>query len=722
MLFAPSARGKICAYIFAVAATPAFAESPAPAPQSSADAGTSSITLDTIEIISQELNAARLQIQPSLGASTYTFSPEALQTIPQGENALLNQVLLQMPGVAQDSFGQIHVRGEHANVQFRINGVQLPEGLSVFGQALETRFANSISLLTGALPAQYGFQTAGVLDIQTKTGLTNPGFALSMYGGSFKWLQPSFEYGGHEGPVDWFLTGDYLGNDRGIENPAATFNAIHDATQQFHGFAYMSGIIDPDTRVSVVGGAFDGRFQIPNNPGQVPSLGLNVLGATSFNSNLLNEVQHEATQFGLISLQKHVGDINLQLSAFVRNSVLSFSPDAIGDLLYNGITPFARRSDLAEGVQADASWRINDSLTLRGGFLGQVETTAFDTTSFVLPVDATGAQTSIVPLSIVDNGARTGGLYGVYLQDEWRISPALTLNTGLRFDGVNEYTNETQLSPRVNLVLKATDATTVHAGYSRYFVPPPFELVAPTTLALFNNTTASPAVQQDGIVKAERSHYFDVGVNQIIVPGLTVGLDGYYKLATNLIDEGQFGAPIILTAFNYAKAYVAGGIFTISYDQGPWSIYGNAAYSRAMGNNIISEQFNFAPDELAYIAQNYIHLDHDQTWTASAGAAYTFNQGTKYQTRVSVDLVAQSGLRASTPTIPNGASLPEYATVNASVVQKLDLGFGQATELRLDVLNIGDAVYEIRNGTGVGVGAPQYGIRRAILAGLTQRF
>jgi len=141
-----------------------------------------------------------------------------------------------------------------------------------------------------------------------------------------------------------------------------------------------------------------------------------------------------------------------------------------------------------------------------------------------------------------------------------------------------------------------------------------------------------------------------------------------------------------------------------------------------MGNNIISEQFNFAPDELAYIAQNYIHLDHDQTWTASAGVAYTFNPGTKYQTRVSLDLVAQSGLRASTPTVPNGASLPEYATVNASVVQKLDLGFGQATELRLDVLNIGDAVYEIRNGTGVGVGAPQYGIRRAILAGLTQRF
>ncbi|QBR70510.1 TonB-dependent receptor [Beijerinckiaceae bacterium] len=720
MLFAPHGWVKMSALILTLAGAPAFAETPVPAPQNPADAGT--ISLDSVEVISEALDAARLQIQPSLGASTYYFGPEALQTIPQGENAPLNQILLQMPGVAQDSFGQVHVRGDHANVQFRINGVQLPEGLSVFGQALETRFAHSISLLTGALPAQYGFRTAGVLDIQTKTGLTNPGLAVSMYGGSFNWLQPSFEYGGSYGPVNWFFTGDYLGNDRGIENSAATFNALHDATQQLHGFAYMSGIVDPDTRVSLMGGAFNGRFQIPNNPGQVAALGLNVLGAKSFNSTLLNEVQHEATQFGVLSLQKHIGDVDLQLSAFVRNSVLSFSPDTLGDLLYNGITPFARRSSLAEGVQADASWRINDSHTLRGGFLGQVETIAFDNNSFVLPVDAAGGQTSNVPLGILDNGGRTGGLYGFYLQDEWRLLPALTLNYGFRFDGVNEFTNETQLSPRVNLVLNATDTTTVHAGYSRYFVPPPFELVSPNTVALFNNTTAAAATQRDDIVKAERSHYFDVGINQIIVPGLTVGLDGYYKLATNLLDEGQFGAPIILSAFNYAKAYVAGAVFTVSYDQGPWSIYGNAAYSRAMGTDINSAQFNIPPDELAYIAQNYIHLDHDQTWTGSAGIAYTFNQGTKYQTRVSADLLAQSGLRSGTPTVPNGGSLPAYAVVNASIVQKLDLGIWQGTELRIDVLNIGDSIYQIRDGSGVGVGAPQFGIRRAILAGLTQRF
>src|SRR5207249_7014397 len=140
-LFPPFARPKISAFALAIAAAPAFAENSAPAPP--ADPAASQITLDTVEVTSEKLDIARLQIQPSLGASTHYFGPEALETIPQGENAPLNQVLLQMPAVAQDSFGQIHVRGEHANVQFRINGVQLPEGLSVFGQALETRFARS---------------------------------------------------------------------------------------------------------------------------------------------------------------------------------------------------------------------------------------------------------------------------------------------------------------------------------------------------------------------------------------------------------------------------------------------------------------------------------------------------------------------------------------------------------------------------------------------------
>src|ERR1700716_484541 len=101
-----------------------------------ANAAAGELSID-VDVVSRRLDIARQQIQPSLGASVYQFSPEALQAIPQGQNAPLNQVLLQAPSVAQDSFGQIHLRGEHANVQYRLNGVQLPEGISAFGQTIE---------------------------------------------------------------------------------------------------------------------------------------------------------------------------------------------------------------------------------------------------------------------------------------------------------------------------------------------------------------------------------------------------------------------------------------------------------------------------------------------------------------------------------------------------------------------------------------------------------
>jgi outer membrane receptor protein involved in Fe transport len=701
----------VAAAILACAALPARAQ----------DATVAEPSID-LDVEAQRLDAVRQQIQPSLGASVYTFSPQTLQAVPQGENAPLNQVLLQAPGVAQDSFGQIHLRGDHANVQYRLNGVQLPEGLSVFGQAITSRFASSMALITGALPAQYGFQTAGVVDIQTKTGRTDPGFAVSMYGGQRDWLQPSFDYGGSKGPVDWFVTGDYLSNDIGIENPAPTLNALHDQTSQFHGLLYVSGIVDPDTRISLIAGGFTGAYQIPNNPGQVPTLGLSVNGVTTANSASLNETQQEMTQFTILSLQKHIDTVDVQVSAFNRVSTLNFAPDALGDLLFNGIAQYAARSDTAVGIQTDASWRISDQHTLRAGFQVQDERSTFNTTSSVLPVDSTGAQTSDQPFAISDIGGKTGGLYGVYVQDEWRILPTVTVNYGLRFDAVNQYTNESQVSPRTNAVWKPTDTTTLTAGYSRYFVPPPFELVPASSIALFANTTAAPAVTQDSTVKAERSNYFDAGITQVIVPGLTVGVDAYYKQATNLIDEGQFGAPIILSAFNYAKGQVTGATFTGSYDRGPWSLYGNLAYSRAVGTNIESAQFNFSADDLAYIAQNYIHLDHDQLWSGSAGISYTLNKGSDHPTLFSADALVQTGLRASSDTIPNGIVLPTYATVNLSIVQKFNRSIGGGTEVRLDVINIGDAVYQIRNGTGVGVGAPQYGIRRTILAGVTQRF
>ena len=691
--------------------------------------------------VTARLDQARSALEPELGATVYHFGPSALGAIPQGDNTPLSQVLLQAPGVAQDSYGQIHVRGDHNEVQFRLDGVQLPEGLSVFGQALETRFAHSLSLITGALPAQYGFDTAAVVDITTKSGTTDPGGEISIYGGARDYLQPSFLYGGHVGNVDYFITGDFLHDRVGIENPVGTFNAIHDLSNQNHGIAHLSWVVDSDTRISLLAGMSNEFFQIPNNPGQTPSLGLSVEGVSNADSSDLTEHQREITDFGILSLQKEIGVVSLQSSVFTRYSSLYYTPDPVGDLLFNGISQTAARSVLSTGAQTDASWHFNDHHTIRAGFQVIGERTVSSTDSAVLSAAGDGGDNTNgaglasaiepsgggdlaagdTPFNVHDGGGKTGGLYGLYLQDEWRILPRVTVNYGARFDVVDEYTHENQVSPRVNVVWQATLSTTAHAGYSRYFIPPPFELVGGNTVSLFNGTSAAAEVTQDSTVKAERDDYYDGGVTQVLIRGLQVGFDAYYKQARNLIDEGQFGAPIILSAFNYARGEVHGYELNSTFDRGPLSLYANLAWSRAIGKDIVSSQFDFSSGDLAYIANRWIHLDHDERWTGSGGAAYTLFQRTDLPARLSADLIVGSGLRAD-GSVPNGRALPGYYTIDIAAVQSFKSGPLRGTQLRLDVINLLDRDYEIRDGTGIGVGAPQYGLRRTILGGIAARF
>ena len=123
-----------------------------------------------LDVVARLLDIARSEIQPSLGASVFDFSRQAIETQPQGDNQPLNRLLLQAPGVTQDSFGQLHVRNDHANLQFRINGVELPEGINVFGQSLQTRLANSVALIPAAFRRNMGCVLPGSLISRPRQG------------------------------------------------------------------------------------------------------------------------------------------------------------------------------------------------------------------------------------------------------------------------------------------------------------------------------------------------------------------------------------------------------------------------------------------------------------------------------------------------------------------------------------------------------------------------
>jgi outer membrane receptor protein involved in Fe transport len=695
--------------------------------------------LNTVTVEGQ-LNQARSSILTEVGASSYSINSEAIMNEAQGDNASFNQVLLRAPGVAEDSLGQVHVRGEHANLQYRIDDVLLPEGITGFGQELDPRFVQSMELINGSLPAEYGFRTAGIVDIQTKSGAALNGGSAELFGGSYDTIRPSFEYGSTVGKTSFFVDGSYDHNALGIENPTPNSTAIHDYTDQYKTFMYYSYIMDPTSRLVAMGSFSYSQFQIPINPNQPATLQPGTTtpwtGAAEPSPLSLNDNQNEMNDYGVVAYQKSSGNLNYQFSAYARNSSAHYVPDNVPATLdYNGgIATDEDRILYSGGAQLDLSYTLGDSHTLRAGLAYLHEAVTANTSTTVFEVNGAGDETG-GPFSMTQDNSPHADFGGVYLQDEWKIVPQLTLNAGARFDVYTSDTDaENQLSPRANLVYKPWESTTLHGGYARYFTPPPLETVPPGNILAFNGTSDATGVSTPfNTVRAERANYYDLGLSQKVlpVPGLTLGVDGYYKTAQDQLDDGFFGQSLILSSFNYERGRVRGVEFTASYETNGFSTYANVAYSVAQGEGAATAQYLWGDNTIVnYVNHNWISLDHDQRVTGSFGAAYVWNEPGRWSTRVFADALYGTGLAQNGPGIipgssdlvPNGSSVGAYYTLNLGVTERLRLTGKQSLVARFDIVNITDNSYPLRTGTGVGVNAAQYGERRGFFGSLSYLF
>jgi outer membrane receptor protein involved in Fe transport len=664
----------------------------------------------------QGFDQSRDHLLPKFGATSYTVTREAIETMPQGDNQSIDKLVLQFPGVNYDSAASnpnFHVRGEYANVQTRLNGVVLPEGVSALGPVIDTSIIGSISLLTGTLPAQYGGRTAGVLDITTRS-FSAPSGDVSIYGGSRQTIQPSFDYGGSVGNTQYFFAGRGNWNNLGIENTTSSINALHDHTDQGKFFAYVSTLLNDTTRLSIISGAAYSAFQIPNNPGQTPLGDFPAANPFNFNSSSLNENEIDQFYYNIVSLQTKGDLIDSQFSVFSRYAKIHFIPDVFNDLVFNDVASDVTRESQMYGSQFDASYEVNRAHTLRFGFLVSAEKTNVTNISTVLPVDPVTGAISPTPFNVTDANTLVGWNIGTYVQDQWKLTNQLTLNYGIRFDQLYQFVDANQFSPRAALVYKPFDSTTFHAGYARYFTPPMQAQATQSNLALFTNTTNQPDISLNDPVLPERSHYFDVGVDQKVFPGLDVGFDAYYKIATDLIDDGQFGQAVVLTQFNWAHAYSEGFEIKAKYQTGNFRAYANFAFNITRATDPVSNQYLLDSDEYAFLLTHYHYTDDMQMMTGSAGASYRWNK-----TLFTVDMRYGSGLPTG---FANSSFNQPYATANLGIVQELPAMPGcKPITLRFDIVNLFDKIYELRDGSGIGVFAPQFGARRGFYAGISQK-
>ena len=685
--------------------------------QTTTSATTDSLPTVQVQSARNKLDAARNGLSPDTGSTIYKFSRDDIAKLPLGDDTPMNQLLLQTPGVVQDSYGGIHVRGDHGNLQYRINGVVIPEAISGFGQALETRYADSVSLLTGALPPQYGYRTAGVVDIQTRDGSADDKPLAGSVGvtlGSHQQRETDLSLHGSQGALSYSFSGSYEGNALGIENPTGSRNALHDQTHQGKGFGTLSYLIDPDSRVTAMFGVTNNRFQIPDVPGQTPSFDL--ANTAPKDSATLDAHQRERNRFAVLSYQSVIGpNIDYQVSLFHRYTDVHYQPDPVGDLQYLGVAADILRRNEANGLQADLSYRLNNEHTLRTGLFGQHERAVTANNAQVFPADADGNATSTTPLQIQDNGGLHGSLWGAYLQDEWKPVHGVTVNYGLRYDSVNTVTQESQWSPRLGAVWEVSPSLRLHAGYARYFTPPPTEKIDNTSVAAFLGTTNALPSDANTAVRAERSNYYDAGAAYQVNPQLTLSADAYYRDVRHLQDEGQFGNALIYSAFNYAQGRIYGLDLAANYKEKRWSAYANLGLTHARARQVETGQFNFEQDELDYIASHWVHLDHEQKLSASAGFNVQLDQGYA----VGASALFGSGLRND---FANTGHLPAYTTVNADLSKTFSVGEAGPIQARLSVVNLFDRQYQLRDGSGIGVGAPQFGERRGVLLSLSKDF
>ncbi|MBV8771135.1 MAG: TonB-dependent receptor, partial [Deltaproteobacteria bacterium] len=332
------------------------------------------IALESEQALTLSVTTTRIRAQNGLsptGTNKYTLTSRDITNLPAGEAMPLNQVILQMPGVALDQNQEIHIRGEHMGIQYQMNGILLPLDINTdptFTQLLNAYFVKSVSLIDGVLPAQYGYRTSGIIDIHTKDGCDAGQNELTILGGQRDTAQASFQVGGCKGDLRYYLTGLFLQSNLGFSSAVPAPDPIHDAVTQGQEFGYVSYALNPTTKLSLMSGMTPSFNQFPNVPDEAPEYQLDHVNPAFYPSSAIDSGLNQQDYYGVLALNGVFGSkTDYQLAYTAHYNTQTFYPDPAADLIYQGISSDVFTSDLSNTVEGDLTYRLDRSHSLRGG-------------------------------------------------------------------------------------------------------------------------------------------------------------------------------------------------------------------------------------------------------------------------------------------------------------------------------------------------------------------
>jgi hypothetical protein len=689
-----------------------------------------SLTLAVTQEIAVEIVSPLPAIQYKASSETYQLSRKDIEVLPRGNNNSVAEVLQTVPGVVYGALGQTHIRQDHANQQYRIDGVPIPEGVSsTFTDVISPRMWERADFILGGMEAQYGNKTAMLVDITSKSG-TKPGFgSLQGFGGSNNEVTPSFEYGGTVGEkFRFYVLNSFTTTNRGIEPPTFNRPPFHDQSERNQ--TYLRGDYQRDNRNSFSWIFLNAvaKYQIPT----ISGLGTNadvlaLLQAqdpafTPVPSQAVNQNQYENSQYSHLVWRHDVNSSNFfQLAGYLRNSYANFTTDPLNALTYtsDSTEPFStanqKRKAYSLGTRLDHTWTPNKQHLVKTGFQLQYTNAQNTAQLFDFARDpGTGLPTGPV-ITQTSSNTNVQVREEFWLQDQWSLDDQWTLNVGLRGDVIQGFYNEGQASPRIGLTYKLNQAHVFHAYYGRLFTPPNVEQIAFTKLNL-QGTTAQPDNPSGFTPRAERSNYFEVGSYHALNRQVTLELTAYYKRSHFQSDAGQFGTTPMLNFFAFQWGYQMGidGSLKVQVTD-DLSARGNVAWGRCKGNGLQSGQYLLDAKEISDInSPGGVFCDHSQTLTSSAVVAYRF----PFHTTVSGQMLYGSGLRtaADENALTNSSNFPSWTTYNASLTHVFNLPWDkQKLLVGVDAINLLNYKYFYNQGEGsIGLGVPHTGMQRSI--------
>ncbi|MCA9452566.1 MAG: TonB-dependent receptor, partial [Nitrospira sp.] len=341
------------------------------------------LTLAHRQELTLEVVASLPPIQHRLSGESYSISRKDIEELPRGNNIALNDLLLTLPSAVDGGLKQVHIRQDHANYQFRVDGVPIPDTVSsVFTDVISPRTWERADIILGGPEAQFGNKTAAVIDVITKSG-TKPGFgSVQYFGGSNETINPAFEYGGTVGSsFRYYLQNSFTSTNRGINPPTLGKTIFHDQSNQNQTMLRGDWQMDNQNSMSWLFLNSIAKFQIPTQPGLAANPTIVGLiqgtdpGFEPVTSQNIDEYQKENNQYShLVWRHDWSQDQFLSLSGFFQHSRATFTTDPFNALSYTQDTeePFSAsdqdRWSYVGGIRFDYSHRLNPDHLIKTGF------------------------------------------------------------------------------------------------------------------------------------------------------------------------------------------------------------------------------------------------------------------------------------------------------------------------------------------------------------------